>query len=69
MAGESYGGIIIPQVALRIEERNAAMNENGFKWKLKGIILGNPLIDYENDGTPSFVDAMIENKVFPDSLY
>ncbi len=60
--------MIIPRLSLIIDKRNAdidAGNLIGFKWHFKGIILGNPFIDWSSDGTPSLVEALFNNNVFP----
>jgi len=61
ITGESYGGTIATLLALRIDERNklALVNPSlGTPWQLKGLILGNPLIDPSVDATPSLVETL-----------
>ncbi|KAF8079601.1 hypothetical protein N665_1015s0011 [Sinapis alba] len=48
LAGESYAGHYVPQLADVILEYNSRRS-NGFKFKLKGIAIGNPLLKLDRD--------------------
>ncbi|KAI8005087.1 Serine carboxypeptidase-like 42 [Camellia lanceoleosa] len=47
LTGESYAGHYIPQLAIAILDHNA--HSNGFKFNLKGIAIGNPLLKLDRD--------------------
>ncbi|CAA7024436.1 unnamed protein product [Microthlaspi erraticum] len=53
LAGESYAGHYIPQLADVILEYNARRS-NRFKLKLKGIAIGNPLLKLDRDVPATF---------------
>ena len=64
--------MIATMVALRIDERNILSQANpssGTPWQLKGLILGNPLIDPSVDAIPSLVETLYQAAVLPRSLY
>ena len=50
ISGESYAGIYIPMLALEIINYNKNLPENN-KIKLKGILVGNGVADWENDSS------------------
>lgn len=52
LSGESYGGIYIPYLALRIDEHNANSTN---KINLKGFMIGNGVTNWKYDTTPAFV--------------
>ncbi|GMP79697.1 hypothetical protein CsSME_00035142 [Camellia sinensis var. sinensis] len=47
LTGESYAGHYIPQLAIAILDHNA--HSNGFKFNLKSIAIGNPLLKLDRD--------------------
>ncbi|KAA8546523.1 hypothetical protein F0562_002738 [Nyssa sinensis] len=47
LTGESYAGHYIPQLAIAILDHNA--HSNGFKFNIKGIAIGNPLLKLDRD--------------------
>ncbi|CAL5206076.1 unnamed protein product [Lathyrus oleraceus] len=47
LTGESYAGHYIPQLAKAILDYNA--RSTGYKFKLKGVAIGNPLLNLERD--------------------
>lgn len=52
LSGESYGGIYIPYLALRIDEHN---QESQNKINLKGFLIGNGVTNWKYDTTPAFI--------------
>ena len=59
-------------LALKIDERNRLVQSkpsSGTPLQLKGLILGNPLIDPSVDATPSLVETLYKTGVLPRSLY
>ncbi|PKI57485.1 hypothetical protein CRG98_022136 [Punica granatum] len=54
LAGESYAGHYIPQLAIVLLDHNA--RSTGFKFNLKGVAIGNPLLrlDYDARATYEF---------------
>jgi len=54
LSGESYGGIYIPYLALRIDEYNQN-STNSEKINLKGFMIGNGVTNWKYDTAPAFV--------------
>ncbi|CAI2367171.1 unnamed protein product [Moneuplotes crassus] len=52
LSGESYGGIYIPYLALRIDEHNANSNDH---INLKGFLIGNGVTNWKYDCGPAFM--------------
>ena len=53
LSGESYAGIYVPYLALRIDEYNEDASE---KINLKGFFIGNGVTNWKYDTTPAFVE-------------
>lgn len=56
LAGESYAGIYVPYLALKMDEWNR--NDNNpypIKFNLKGFIVGNGVTNWKWDGDPAFI--------------
>ncbi|CAH1453942.1 unnamed protein product [Lactuca virosa] len=47
LTGESYAGHYIPQLAIALLDHNA--HSTGFKFKIKGVAIGNPLLKLDRD--------------------
>jgi len=54
IAGESYAGVYVPYLALRIDEYNSN-STNTFKLNFQGFIVGNGVTDWEWDGDTTYV--------------
>ena len=55
ISGESYGGIYVPILAYKIVEYNKGVSESE-KIKLKGILVGNGVADWNYDTDPATMD-------------
>jgi cathepsin A (carboxypeptidase C) len=68
LSGESYGGIYIPYLALRIDEfnQNAANDE---QINLKGFAIGNGVTNWKYDTTPAFVQMGFTHGLISLDLY
>mmetsp|Transcript_22848 Transcript_22848/g.22689 ORF Transcript_22848/g.22689 Transcript_22848/m.22689 type:complete len:458 (-) Transcript_22848:2-1375(-) len=53
LSGESYAGIYVPYLALRIDEYNQESNDH---INLKGFFIGNGVTNWKYDTTPAFVE-------------
>lgn len=53
LSGESYAGIYVPYLALRIDEDNEKSED---KINLKGFFIGNGVTNWKYDTTPAFVE-------------
>ena len=65
LSGESYGGIYIPYLALRIDEFNRNSTE---KINLKGFMIGNGVTNWKYDVTPAFVKMSYFHGLISNSL-
>lgn len=52
LAGESYAGHYIPQLANQLLDHNA--NSTGFKFNIKGVAIGNPLLRLDRDSPATY---------------
>lgn len=52
LTGESYAGHYIPQLAVALLDHNA--HSTGFKFNLKGIAIGNPLLKLDRDAPATY---------------
>ncbi|KAK2376536.1 serine carboxypeptidase [Trifolium repens] len=52
LTGESYAGHYIPQLANAILDYNA--HSTGYKFKLKGVAIGNPLLNLDRDAQATY---------------
>ncbi|KAG9146363.1 hypothetical protein Leryth_018416 [Lithospermum erythrorhizon] len=52
LTGESYAGHYIPQLAVALLEHNA--KSTGFKFNIKGVAIGNPLLKLDRDAPAPF---------------
>ncbi|XP_047321556.1 serine carboxypeptidase-like 42 [Impatiens glandulifera] len=48
LTGESYAGHYIPQLAIALLDHNSDKS-NGFKFNIKGVVIGNPLLKLDRD--------------------
>ena len=55
ISGESYGGIYVPILAYKVIQYNKGLEESK-KIKLKGILVGNGVTDWNYDTTPATLD-------------
>ncbi|KAF5728134.1 serine carboxypeptidase-like 34 [Tripterygium wilfordii] len=67
IAGESYGGHYVPQLAEAIYENNKKVNKHKHI-NLKGFMIGNAAVDDETD-QKGMVDYAWDHAVISDSLY
>lgn len=65
LSGESYGGIYIPYLALRIDEYNTKSTD---KINLKGFMIGNGVTNWKYDVTPAFVQMGYAHGLISHSL-
>ncbi|WOL07245.1 serine carboxypeptidase-like 34 [Canna indica] len=68
IAGESYAGHYVPQLANLILEHNKKAEEQKYIINLKGIMIGNAVMDYETD-TKGMVDYAWNHAVISDTVY
>jgi carboxypeptidase C (cathepsin A) len=66
LTGESYAGVYIPYLALRILEQNENSVE---KVKLEGILIGNGITNYTFDGAPGLVQMAFAHGMIDLQLY
>lgn len=56
LAGESYAGIYVPWLALKIDQYNEQETKNDFN--LKGFMVGNGCTDWSIDTLPATIDML-----------
>jgi serine carboxypeptidase-like clade II len=68
MAGEGYGGVTAPYV---ISELDGYRDKNTGAWtpNVKGVMVGNPITNYEFDGLPALIKAAFSRGLIDDTLY
>jgi carboxypeptidase C (cathepsin A) len=68
IAGESYAGIYVPKLALKIDQY--ITNKSGpYLPNLKGILVGNPVTDHKVDGKPMQFEMAYWYGLIDDALY
>ncbi|CAL9069196.1 unnamed protein product [Musa banksii] len=67
LVGESYAGHYAPQLAEVIDERNKGAKDSYIN--LKGLMIGNPLIDVEEELRIATIDFAWKNGYISDNLY
>ncbi len=58
ISGESYAGVYVPYLAMKIDEHNSKLKaeENALKFNLKGILVGNGVTNWKWDGDTTYVE-------------
>ena len=72
LAGETYAGVFIPQLMLRLDafiQQTKKDNPQAWVPNLKGMIVGNGVTDYKYDGKPAFVPMAFYHGLIDDELY
>jgi Serine carboxypeptidase len=72
ITGESFSGIFVPQITLKMDGFIAqTKKDNPAAWvpNLKGLIVGNALTDFKFDGKPGFVPSAYYFGLVDDELY
>lgn len=69
ISGESYAGIYVPYLALKIHNYNLKAPEGGFKMNLKGFIVGNGVTNWKYDGIPAYVEMGFWHSLYDLDLY
>jgi serine carboxypeptidase-like clade II len=65
--GESYVGVYVPTLTVRLHNLGLTTKSGGYI-NLKGIMVGNPLTDWEFDTTPAEVEMSWYHGLIPLSL-
>jgi serine carboxypeptidase-like clade 2 len=65
LTGESYAGHYIPQLAIAMLDHNA--QSKGFKFNIKGVAIGNPLLKLDRD-TPSVYEYFWSHGMISDEI-
>lgn len=69
ISGESYAGIYVPYLALKIDKYNAKAPEGGFKMNLKGFIVGNGVTNWKYDSIPAYMEMGFWHSLYDLDLY
>ena len=71
LAGESYAGIYIPQLATRIDAYNTLHKDDKdtYKPSLKGFAVGNGVTDWKYDATTAFIEQAYWYGIVDDPMY
>lgn len=70
ITGESYAGIYVPYLAMRIHQHNEmAKLNNRTPINLKGIAVGNGATDWNYDTTPSYLPMAFNHQLMDKELY
>lgn len=70
ITGESYAGIYVPYLAMRIHQHNEMSKLNGrTPINLKGIAVGNGATDWRYDTTPSYLPMAYNHQLMDTELY
>lgn len=70
VSGESYAGIYVPYLAMRIHQYNEmAVLDKSTKINLKGILVGNGATDWQYDTTPSYLPMAYNHQLMDRDLY
>ena len=68
ISGESYAGIYVPYVFRHLHEHNEKV-DNGFKFNLKGWMVGNGVTNWKYDGVPAFIEMGFWHGLYDQDLY
>ena len=70
ISGESYAGIYVPYLAMRVHQHNEMAKINGrTPINLKGILVGNGATDWIYDTTPSYLPMAYNHELMDKDLY
>lgn len=69
LAGESYAGVYVPWLARKILDYNVNLDSNTDIINLKGILIGNPLINWNVDYLSAFPEFSYQNGLISLKLY
>lgn len=69
ISGESYAGIYVPQLVLRIDLLINNTKPGDWTPKLKGFMVGNGVTDWKYDCTPAFFHMSYYHGLISDELY
>ena len=67
LAGESYAGIYVPWLALKIDQYNELETKNDFN--LKGFMVGNGCTDWSIDTIPATIDMIYQHHIISEEQY
>jgi carboxypeptidase C (cathepsin A) len=65
--GESYVGVYVPMLTVTLHQKNLTTNSGGYI-NLKGIMVGNPMTDWDVDTIPAYVEMAWYHGLIPFSL-
>jgi carboxypeptidase C (cathepsin A) len=69
IAGESYAGIYVPQLVLRLDAYINGTKPGEWSPKLKGFMVGNGVTNWKYDGTPAYFHISYYHGMISDELY
>lgn len=69
IAGESYAGIYVPQLVLRLDGYINATKPGDWSPKLKGFMVGNGVTNWKYDCTPAYFHMSYYHGMISDDLY
>lgn len=71
ISGESYAGIYVPKVMVRLDKyiTDNTGKEGVYVPKLKGFMVGNGVTNWKYDTTPAFVEMAYWHGLYDDDLY
>jgi carboxypeptidase C (cathepsin A) len=69
ISGESYAGVYVPWLARRILDYNVNLDDPSLIINLKGILIGNPLVNWNVDYLSAFPEFSYRNGLISQRLY
>ena len=72
IAGESYGGILAPYTAVKLDKwinDTKALSPEAWVPQLKGLVIGNGFVNFKYDGKPAFVPMSFYHGLIDDELH
>lgn len=71
ISGESYAGIYVPKLALRLDKyiTDNKDKQDVYKPNFKGFMVGNGVTNWKYDTTPAFVEMAYWHGLYDDDLY
>jgi len=69
LSGESYAGIYVPWLALKIDSFNEQSSTNLDDLNLKGLLVGNGCTDWRQDTLPATLDMLYQHHILSDEVY
>lgn len=65
ISGESYAGVYVPYMAWQMLKHNNMTTDGGFKFNVKGMIIGNGVTNWEWDGDTAYLDGAFPRSLAP----